>query len=297
VTADYKILDTCFFLLRLSEKTPIKDSVMPGIIMDKTSGPWRSTSTHNVNNNGISSLPYTSETDGTSLDLKIRSRYLNGSKERDRFGEDGTALVEKITASDSPSTSQLLPELVHITHGFFPFSHLVNRSVQQCWNDLSDLTTELADVQALVQNQVSRFGLANGKSPGNQSEENMQKKLRVLDFAQLKRTEFIKLLVLSRWSRQALDVSKLIDLQGFIRTRHQAYLRAPQRVADMKRDLVRAQIANPDLKTALEVLSKGRTGIMLNVSNLSSFARCSANFESWDIYHQSPCLQEGCSIH
>ncbi|OXV08409.1 hypothetical protein Egran_03829 [Elaphomyces granulatus] len=239
---------------------------MPGIIMDKT---WRGTSTHNVNNNGISSLPYTSENDSTSLDLKNRSRHLNGLKERDRFSEDGTMLVEKIAAGDSlfPPTSQL-PELVHITQGFFPFAQLVSRSVQQCWNDLSDLIAELADLQTLLQNQVSQFSLTNGKSPGNQSEDNMQKKLRILDFAQLKRTEFIKLLVLSRWSRQAIDVSKLIDLQGFIRTRHLAYHRAPQRVADMKRDLVRAQMANPDLKTALEILSKGRAGVMLNLGYL-----------------------------
>ncbi|KAF7586354.1 mediator complex subunit [Aspergillus hancockii] len=72
------------------------------------------------------------------------------------------------------------------------------------------------------------------------------------------RNEFIKLLVLSQWSRQAADVSKLIDLQNFIRTRHHAYTGALQWVGDMKRDLVQAQVANPDLKTALEVLSKGK---------------------------------------
>ncbi len=44
---------------------------------------------------------------------------------------------------------------------------------------------------------------------------------------------------------------------NFIRTRHFAYQTAVQRVADMKRDLVRAQVANPDLQTALEVLIDG----------------------------------------
>ncbi|KAJ5214803.1 hypothetical protein N7468_010482 [Penicillium chermesinum] len=100
--------------------------------------------------------------------------------------------------------------------------------------------------------------LINGKSPGNQSTENIRKKLRILDFAHVKRAEFIKLLVLSQWSRQAAEVSRLIDIQGFIRSRHQAYAAAVQVVGEMKRDLVRAQVANPDLKTALEVLSKGR---------------------------------------
>ncbi|KAK5675939.1 mediator complex subunit, partial [Elasticomyces elasticus] len=137
---------------------------------------------------------------------------------------------------------------------------LINRSAQQCWNDLSDLITELAEIQISPQDQSAVS--ANGKSAGNQSSENVQKKLRMLDFAHAKRGEFIKLLVLSQWSRQAADVSRLIDLQGFIRTCHQSYGGALQWVGDMKRDLVRAQVANPDLKTALEVLSRGKVVAM-----------------------------------
>ncbi|KAJ5782203.1 hypothetical protein N7457_003977 [Penicillium paradoxum] len=145
-------------------------------------------------------------------------------------------------------------ELPHITQGFFPFGTLVNRSVQECWNDLSELITELAAIQ------VPALGgsiTTHGKPAGNHSSENIHKKLRILDFAHAKRAEFIKLLVLSQWSRQAADVSRLIDIQGFIRTRHQSYDAALQYVGEVKRDLVRAQVANPDLKTAVEVLSKG----------------------------------------
>ncbi|KAI9045115.1 mediator of RNA polymerase II transcription subunit 14 [Aspergillus affinis] len=115
---------------------------------------------------------------------------------------------------------------------------------------------DLADNQ-IPSNYVS-FQSANGKSSGNQSSENIQKKLRVLNFAHAKRAEFIKLLVLSQWSRQAADVSKLIDLQNFIRNRHQSYVSALQWIGDLKRNLVQAQVANPDLKTALEVLSKAK---------------------------------------
>lgn len=162
------------------------------------------------------------------------------------------------------------PELLHITQGFFPFSKLVNRSVQQCWNDLSDLITELAEMQVNPYEYHPSPNPTSGKSSSNQSPENTRKKLRILEFSHAKRAEFIKLLVLSQWSRQAADVSKLIDIQNFIRTRHQAYTGALQCVGDMKRDLVQAQVANPDLKTALEVLSKGKVDSMSNVSRSSS---------------------------
>lgn len=154
-------------------------------------------------------------------------------------------------------------ELPHITQGFFPFGILVNRAVQQCWNDLSELVTELASIQV---SSDSTLAPVNGKLPGNQSVENVHKKVRILDFAHAKRAEFIKLLVLSQWSRQAAEVSRLIDIQGFIRTRHQAYTAAVQYVGEMKRDLVRAQVANPDLKTALEVLAKGKVVTLPHVS-------------------------------
>jgi mediator of RNA polymerase II transcription subunit 14 len=166
-------------------------------------------------------------------------------------------------------------ELPHITQGFFPFGTLINRAVQQCWNDLSELITELAAIQVTSEGSAS---ITNGKPPGNQSSENVHKKLRILDFAHAKRAEFIKLLVLSQWSRQAAEVSRLIDIQGFIRTRHQAYDSAVQYVGEVKRDLVRAQVANPDLKTALEVLSRGRVTSLPDVSSFFSIACLLARF-------------------
>lgn len=162
-------------------------------------------------------------------------------------------------------TSSAPFELPHITQGFFPFGMLVNRAVQQCWVDLSELITELAAIQVPTDHHPP--SVTNGKAPGNQSAENVHKKMRILDFAHAKRAEFIKLLVLSQWSRQAAEVSRLIDIQNFIRTRHQAYTSAVQFVGEMKRDLVRAQVANPDLKTSLEVLSRGRVATLPDVSS------------------------------
>jgi mediator of RNA polymerase II transcription subunit 14 len=172
------------------------------------------------------------------------------------------------------------PELQHIVQGFFPLAKLLNRSAQQCWNDLADLVTELAEIQVPSHDPNSSPISPNTKVLGNQSSENVRKKLRALEFAQKKRGEFIKLLVLSQWSRQAADVSRLIDIQNFIRTQHQAYAGALQCMGDMKRDLVRAQVANPDLNTALEVLLRGEVVSMPDVS----FALTLQNLQHLDIH-------------
>jgi mediator of RNA polymerase II transcription subunit 14 len=245
---------------------------MPGIVMDDAhdSGSRRWTSSHSLHDSdGESNSVRQTANNDALVDSGKASGYLNGSSNdpgpphrRSNIMSDHRRQITRGEAS-----SQKPPELLHISQGFFPYGQLINRAVQQCWNDISDLITELADIHVSAQQQTSQLTLTNGKSSGNQSTENVQKKLRLLEFAQSKRAEFIKLLVLSQWSRQAADVSKLIDLQGFIRTRHLAYNAAMQRVADMKRDLVRAQVANPDLATALEVLSTGKVSSMPDVSS------------------------------
>lgn len=243
---------------------------MPGLVMDDVSAgasrDWGN-SYHLHGSNGESNLMR----DDNNIDTSSKtSQPVNGFKGNNNKDSD-TAIIQK-NGKPGGAQGQYAPELMHITQGFFPYNQLVNRAVQQCYNDLCDVITELAEAQGpSPQQHPSQALFTNGKSAGSQDAGAVQKRTRILEFVQAKRTEFIKLLVLSQWSRQAVDVSKLIDLQNFIRTRHMAYQTAVQRVADMKRDLVRAQVANPDLQTALEVLTTGRVAGMPEVSVISSF--------------------------
>ncbi|CAI7585988.1 unnamed protein product [Penicillium manginii] len=225
---------------------------MPGVIMDNvnTEGSVRRPAS-NETVNGVSGSYGNHEKSGQNPAAMNGPVLVNGAGR----GLDALSQQSKMPIRNAGDIDSTPFEIPHISEGFFPFGTLINRAVQLCWNELSELITELAAIQ--VPHDPSS-ALTNGKTPGNQSSENVHKKLRILDFAYAKRAEFIKLLVLSQWSRQAAEVSRLIDIQGFIRTRHHAYTLAVQAMGDMKRDLVRAQVANPDLKTALEVLSKGR---------------------------------------
>ncbi|KAJ5724882.1 hypothetical protein N7493_006610 [Penicillium malachiteum] len=217
---------------------------MPGVIMEHAGvdGPLRQPGPNEAANGASSRDKSTASMNGPV--------HMNGT------GRDVTSWSQGKKPVQGSEFSVTAPfELPHITEGFFPFGTLINRSVQQCWVELSELVTELAAINV---SSDSSTHAPNGKLIGNQSPDNLHKKSRILEFAHARRTEFIKLLVLSQWSRQAAEVSRLIDIQGFIRTRHQAYSSALQYVGEVKRDLVRAQVANPDLKTALEVLAKGR---------------------------------------
>ncbi|PGH11228.1 hypothetical protein AJ80_07233 [Polytolypa hystricis UAMH7299] len=233
---------------------------MPGIIMDDVrSGIGRApleNGTQTYHDRMLdASLPENAETNS-----HLRKNGVNETAFSD-YGNPSTAM---------PSTlAPLPPELVHISEGFFPFAQLINRAVQQCWNDLTELITELADVKLASVNGTSPSAQLNTAMNGKARSENAQKRLRLLEMLQMRRAEFIKLLVLSQWGRRATDVSKLIDLQAFIRMRYDMYNGATLYVGEMKRDLIRAQMGNPDLRTAFEVITTGRLGSMQHLGFIS----------------------------
>ena len=158
--------------------------------------------------------------------------------------------------------SQMPPEIQHITQGYLRLSRLIERSAQECWNGLAEVVEKLSEIQLLPppQSATASHGRIqeNGATSGDQSRENLNKKDRLLSFAQDQRANFIKLLVLSQWGENARDIQKIIDLHSWIVGQRIQYTDAADFVGFMKRDLGLAQIPNPDLKTALEVLSTQR---------------------------------------
>jgi mediator of RNA polymerase II transcription subunit 14 len=165
--------------------------------------------------------------------------------------------------------SQMPPEIQHITQGYLRLSRLIERSAQECWNGLADVVEKLSEIELPPQPQppTASHGRIqpNGMTSGDQSRENLNKKDRLLSFAQDQRANFIKLLVLSQWGKNARDIQQVIDLHSWIVSQRIQYTTAADFVGFMKRDLGLAQIPNPDLRTALEVLSTQRVSSFPNL--------------------------------
>ena len=154
---------------------------------------------------------------------------------------------------------QLPPEIQHITEGYVPFSTLISRLVQETFNGLTDTINDMADIPVSQSGQNGTLNHVNNRPNGNASMDgNVQKKLRILNFANDKRAQFIKILILSRWARQADAVSKVIDLNVWANTRIGEYKNCVSWIGELKRMLIPLRDPNPDIKTALEVLSLGK---------------------------------------
>ncbi|KAI0541177.1 mediator complex subunit MED14 [Xylaria digitata] len=162
--------------------------------------------------------------------------------------------------SPAPFTSRMndLPdEIQHITQGFVPLSVLLSRLAQQTHNQLGDEIMALAKMpmplSAMNGNTIGADVSSDDSSP-----ENLNKKVRLLKFVQERHGEWVKALVIANWSRKAEPVSKLIDLMHHINKTRAIYQGSLDYMINIKRDLTYARIPNPDLRTALQVLSTGQ---------------------------------------
>ncbi|EXJ95569.1 hypothetical protein A1O1_00691 [Capronia coronata CBS 617.96] len=140
---------------------------------------------------------------------------------------------------------------------YLPIAALISRASQACWNGLTDLVEELASIQVPEQPTEQTKPLPNNL-PNNQTTANLDKKERLLQFANDQKADFVKLLVLLQWSKNVDDVSKTISINFWLMKRRQAYWDAIASLAALKQESAGFQLPNPDLKGAAEVLSTGR---------------------------------------
>ncbi|KAL2128313.1 hypothetical protein VTI74DRAFT_9364 [Chaetomium olivicolor] len=157
---------------------------------------------------------------------------------------------------------ELPDEIQHITSEIVPLSLLITRLAEFSRAALHDHIMELA---AKPLPQLLANGNANGAN-GNAnhavlqedtSPESLEKKAMLLNFIQDLHSRWVKLLVITEWSRNADEVSKLIDLRTHLLTKLEHYNAAFWDLVNVKRQMLFARVPSPDIKTALEVLSNG----------------------------------------
>lgn len=184
---------------------------------------------------------------------------LNGNfAEKHQNGGDGT-----IPKDVKAQIDQLPPEILHITQGYMGLSSLLSRLAQKTHNDLSKTIMDMAQMPlpAAAVNGNASHGMSNDDT----SQDNLAKKLRLLNFAQDAHTEWTKALIITHWSRRSEDVSKMIDLKIHLDTQKNYFDLAINDLVEFKRGLVHARLPNPDLKTALAILTTGKVTWMPEV--------------------------------
>ncbi|MBE7180896.1 MAG: hypothetical protein INR71_06760, partial [Terriglobus roseus] len=171
-----------------------------------------------------------------------------------------------LAAAASPMPALDLPDeiLDILAQSFSPLSQLIERVAQECFNELNDVLGKMADEDVAV--PPPQPPAVNGAAPSIAASMNgtgaavaasVKKKRLVLDFANRHREKFIKLLVLSQWSRRAEDVQRLVRLKTWLDMRLQDFVQSADSIGILKQNLHTFKEPNPDIRTALETLSSG----------------------------------------
>jgi mediator of RNA polymerase II transcription subunit 14 len=243
---------------------------MPGVIMDSGSRNGSHTNhDRDQQSNGVNgerNLPDNDQEKGKGKEPQqnmtptspTRPNLLNGM---------GASLPSAAASRTAPAdlqerVQQLPPEIAHITQGFLPLSTLLTRFSQKTHKEITTLISELAQMPLPA---AAVNGNASHASTDDNSAENVNKKLRLLAVAEKAHSEWTKLYVVTSWSRNSEGVRKLIDLRNYLAQQAGLYDDAINRLGQFRVDLGAARIPNPDLKTAVQVLSTGKAPWMPEV--------------------------------
>lgn len=177
---------------------------------------------------------------------------------------------ENMSADPEDLIGTLPPEIQPITTGYVPLAVLIPRLVQETFNGLTNVIDEMSELEASLSTRDAQLNHVapqlNGAGAATSSQANVQKKLRMLNFAQDRRAQFIKILVLSQWSRQAPAIGKVIDLTCWLNLQKRLYKDAKGWMGELRRMMASVKTPNADLETALEALSLAKAPRLPDVS-------------------------------
>lgn len=176
------------------------------------------------------------------------------------------------------SRSQLPPEFLPAPVTYVSISTLITRLAQDTFNQLVDTINDLSEAEVTSTNTPLSYDHANAQTNGitgtgtASNQANIKKRQQMLNFAQDRRTQFIKVLVLSQWCRRAEEMEKVIDVGYWMKNNGKVHVEACAGwMREMTRNLNTTRVPNPDFKTSLEALSLGKASWLTDVRFLDPF--------------------------
>ena len=194
----------------------------------------------------------------------------------------GMPTAHDISVADleNHSRGQPPPEFLPAPVTYVSISTLITRLAQDTFNQLVDTVNDLSEAEVTSTNTPLSYGHGNAQTNGitgsgtsnASSQANIKKRQQMLNFAQDRRTQFIKVLVLSQWCRRADEMEKVIDVGYWMKNNGKVHVEACAGwMREMTRNLNTTRVPNPDFKTSLEALSLGKASWLTDVRLLGSF--------------------------
>ncbi|CAG7850975.1 SubName: Full=Related to RNA polymerase II mediator complex protein pmc1 {ECO:0000313/EMBL:CCA73688.1} [Serendipita indica DSM 11827] len=132
-----------------------------------------------------------------------------------------------------PSLQDLEKELPQIYDGQVSVAHVMHQLVHDLYSQLTNIAETLGRASDTV------------------------KKARLQQWLSLAHKQASKVYVLAKWSRNAEDIQKAMNIAAFLRTQGEQIIWATKALHSVQDEAHRLRVRNPDLLTALDVLTTG----------------------------------------
>ncbi|KAI9359223.1 mediator complex subunit MED14-domain-containing protein [Zopfochytrium polystomum] len=131
-----------------------------------------------------------------------------------------------------PAAAQIV--LPRVDHNMVPVREVIGRMIQQSYAELQTMVETLPNT------------------------DDMERKATILKYSTRTRQQFIKLLVLVRWSKNAESIQKLQDIIAFLDHQDNCFRDAADFLAIIHEETKRARDPNFDIPTAVDILTTGK---------------------------------------
>ncbi|PLW17180.1 hypothetical protein PCANC_08220 [Puccinia coronata f. sp. avenae] len=207
----------------------------------------------------------------TSLEKSKQEQYMANKQEhmantqqysyRSASQKTPSGFVNTSPASSSSSSSAHQPtKKIHAecsTQRLTPFDQeTINQidrvELQRDWGP------HLVPLQFVIQRTIAQvFCEMQTLTQGCANAEDYDRKKHIIDFVVHARRQFIKLLVLVKWSTHSGSVHKIMSIVGFLQRQNNQFKRNVNILKASKENFHSARMRNYDLPTALQVLTNG----------------------------------------
>ncbi|KAK5125173.1 hypothetical protein LTR85_000849 [Meristemomyces frigidus] len=133
---------------------------------------------------------------------------------------------------------------------------LMDRVAQQCYHDLNETLTKMAE--AGPEQIAPQANGAPALPQQDTSESSLAKKRLLLNFANDQRDRFTKTLVLTDWAKNAEDMARLIDIKVWQEKQRWAYTSAANAIGETKLKMIDFKVPAPNIEGAMELLATGK---------------------------------------
>ncbi|KAK5135182.1 hypothetical protein LTR08_005569 [Meristemomyces frigidus] len=132
---------------------------------------------------------------------------------------------------------------------------LMDRAAQQCYFDLNETLTKMAEIGP--EPDAPQANGVSAQAQQDTSETSLAKKRLLMNFAHDQRDRFTKTLVLSHWAENEEQMARLIDLKVWQDKQRFAYAEAARAIGETKRKLIDFKVPAPNIEGALELRATG----------------------------------------